>query len=89
MKITDLLEDNDAFSTKKTHVDPETGTVTWDVDYSTILDADKQIDKAVDALEHVARQRQDDPKLEKLVELARKLRKSYRMHTTRKYTKHK
>ena len=89
MKITDLLENNDAFTTHKRGKDPETGTVTWDVEYSTILDADKHLDRTIEALEEVSRKRPDDEKLKKFVDLAKALRKSYRMHTTRNYTKHK
>ena len=46
MKIKDILEqewrqDTPSFKTKKTGVDPETGTISWDIEYTPLKGVDK------------------------------------------------
>ena len=48
------------FTTKQTSIDPETGRISWDVDYKTDFDRTyKEIDEAVKRLQDLVAQEKD------------------------------
>ena len=58
--------------------DPKTGKHTWDIEYKTNLDTTyKEIDEAVDRLEELISQRDNDSKAVELLVLARTLRNRF------------
>lgn len=83
MKLKQILE-SDKFSTSQTGVDPETGTVSWDVDYSPLLSFDKNLEKLNQDFQKIVK-KYDDPYLEKVYEKFANLKKATRTHITRKY----
>jgi hypothetical protein len=90
MKIKDILEqgwvqDTPNFKTKKTGVDPETGTISWDIEYTPLRGVDKAIDKAYDEYKDVLKKYPDDQKLEKLFDIFASFKKQFRTHVSRKY----
>lgn len=91
MKIKDILkeeewrQDTPSFKTKKTGVDPETGTISWDIEYTPLKGVDKAIDKAYEEYKDVLKKYPDDQKLEKLFDIFAAFKRQFRMHVTRKY----
>lgn len=90
MKIKDILEqewrqDTPSFKTKKTGVDPETGTISWDIEYTPLKGVDRAIDKAYDEYKDVLKKYPDDQKLEKLFDIFASFKKQFRTHVSRKY----
>lgn len=90
MKIKNILEqkwkqDSPEFQTKKTNIDPETGQVTWDVEYTPLINIDKSIEKIYEELKHALKKHPDDPKLEKLFDVFAAWKKQFRTHVNRKY----
>ena len=90
MKIKDLLEqewqqDSPSFKSKQTGVDPETGQISWDIEYTPLTGVDKAIDKAYEEYKDVLRKYPDDQKLEKLFEIFASFKKAFRTHVSRKY----
>ena len=47
MKLVDLIYEEDAlgFKTTKTNIDPETGQITWDVEYTPLVKIDGELEK--------------------------------------------
>ena len=54
MKLRDIIkeeeweQDSPSFKTKKTGVDPTTGQISWDVEYTPLKGVDDAIEKAYD-----------------------------------------
>lgn len=91
MKIKDIINEQDwkqdtpRFKTKRTGVDPETGTISWTIEYTPLKGVDDAIDNAYDEYKKVLRKYPDDQKLEKLFDIFAAFKKQFRMHVTRKY----
>ena len=66
------------FTTKQTSVDPETGKVSWDIEYKTDFDRTyKEIDEAVKRLQDLVAQEKDQEAKELLI-MAKNLRNKFR-----------
>ena len=90
MKIKDILEqewkqDSPEFKTKETGVDPVTGQISWDVEYTPLVGVDKAIEKAYDEYKDVLKKYPDDQKLDKLFDIFAAFKREFRKHVTRKY----
>ena len=78
-----LTEDQD-FTTKQTGVNPQTGQVSWDVDYKTDFDRTyKEIDEAVKRLQDLVAQ-EKDPEARELLIMAKNLRNKFSRYKRRK-----
>ena len=72
------------FTTKQTSIDPETGKISWDVDYKTDLDRTyKEIDEAVQRLQDLVAQ-EKDPEARELLMMAKNLRNKFSRYKRRK-----
>ena len=90
MKIKDILEqewrqDSPDFKTKQTGVDPVTGQISWDVEYTPLKGVDNAIQDAYDDYKAVLRKYPDDERLEKLFDIFASFKKAFRQHVNRKY----
>lgn len=90
MKIKDILEqdwkqDSPEFKSKETGVDPETGGISWDIEYTPLTGVDKAIEKAFNEYKDALKKYPNDQKLEKLFEVFAAFKREYRKHVTRKY----
>ena len=90
MKIKDILEqewhqDSPDFKTKQTGVDPVTGQISWDVEYTPLKGVDDAIQDAYDDYKQVLRNYPDDERLEKLFNVFASFKKAFRQHVNRKY----
>ena len=90
MKIKDILEqewrqDSPDFKTKQTGVDPVTGQISWDVEYTPLKGVDNAIQDAYDDYKAVLRKYPDDERLEKLFDVFASFKKAFRQHVNRKY----
>ena len=78
-----LTEDQD-FTTKQTGVNPKTGQVSWDVNYTTDLDRTyKEIDEAVKRLQDLVAQ-EKDPEARELLMMAKNLRNKFARYKRKK-----
>ena len=68
----------------KVKTDPETGTISWTIEYTPLKGVDNAIDNAYE-YKKVLRKYPDDQKLEKLFDIFAAFKKQFRMHVTRKY----
>lgn len=92
MKIKDILEqewrqDNPQFKSKQTGIDPVTGQISWDIEYTPLKGADEAIQEAYDELKKALRKHPDDQKLEQLFNVYASFKKAFRTHLNRKYGK--
>lgn len=90
MKIKDILEqewkqDTERFKSKQTDIDPETGSISWDIEYTPLTGVDKSIEKAFNELKDAVRKHPNDEKLEKLLDVFSSWKREFRKHVTRKY----
>jgi hypothetical protein len=78
-----LTEDQD-FTTKQTGINPKTGQVSWDVDYTTDFNRTyKEIDEAVKRLQDLVAQEKDSEARELLM-MAKNLRNKFARYKRRK-----
>ena len=83
IKESTFLKEQD-FITKQTSVDPETGKISWDVDYKTDFDRTyKEIDEAVKRLQDLVAQ-EKDPEARELLMMAKNLRNKFSRYKKRK-----
>ena len=76
IKESTFLKEQD-FTTKQTNVDPETGKISWDVDYKTDFNRTyKEIDEAVKRLQDLVSQ-EEDQEARKLLMMAKNLRNKF------------
>ena len=87
MKLQDIINESDSFKTTKTHIDPETGAITWDVEYTPLVKIDRELETMVSQLDAAVKQHPDDEKLQKLADTFRNWKKVFRSHVTRRYSK--
>jgi hypothetical protein len=92
MKIKDLLErewkqDAPTFRTKQTDIDPVTGKISWDVDYTPLIGLDKALEEAYQEFKEALRKHPEDEKLDKLFSTFASFKKVFRTHLNRKYGK--
>ena len=89
MKLVDIIKEDNGlgFTTKQTHVDPETGQVTWDVEYTPLTKIDSDLDKMLYQLEKAVKDNPGDAKLASMVDIYRNWKKAFRTHVTRTYRK--
>jgi len=90
MKIKDIIEqewkqDSPEFKSRQSGVDPETGSVSWDIEYTPLSGVDKSIDKAYNEYKDALRKHPDDAKLEKLFDVFAAFKREFRKHVTKKY----
>lgn len=91
MKLSDIIreeeweQDSPDFKTKKTGVNPETGQISWDVEYTPLKGVDDAIGKAYDEYKDLLKKYPEDQKLEKLFDIFASFKKAYRTHVSRKY----
>ena len=83
IKESTFLNEQD-FTTKQTSVDPETGKISWDVDYKTDFDRTyKEIDEAVQRLQDLVAQ-EKAPEARELLMMAKNLRNKFSRYKRRK-----
>ena len=83
IKESTFLKEQD-FTTKQTSIDPETGRISWDVDYKTDFDRTyKEIDEAVQRLQDLVAQ-EKDPEARELLMMAKNLRNKFSRYKRRK-----
>ena len=83
IKESTFLKEQD-FTTKQTSVDPETGKISWDVDYKTDFDRTyKEIDEAVQRLQDLVAQ-EKDPEVRELLIMAKNLRNKFSRYKRKK-----
>ena len=93
MKIQDILreekwsQDSTDFKSKKTGVDPVTGTISWDIEYTPLKGVDDAIEDAYQDYKAVLKKYPEDQKLEQLFNIFSSFKKAYRTHVNRKYGK--
>ena len=83
IKESTFLKEQD-FTTKQTDIDPETGKISWDVDYKTDFDRTyKEIDEAVKRLQDLVAQ-EKDPEARELLMMAKNLRNKFSRYKRKK-----
>lgn len=92
MKIKDLLEqdwkqDTPGFKSKQTDVDPETGSISWDIEYTPLTGVDKAVERAYQEYKDALQKHPEDQKLEKLFDVFAAWKREFRKHVSRKYGK--
>jgi hypothetical protein len=92
MKIKDILEqdwkqDRPEFKTKETGMDPETGRIEWEIEYTPLEGVDKSIEKAYSEFKDALKKHPNDEKLDKLFDIFSSFKREFRRHVSRKYGK--
>lgn len=92
MKIKDILEqewrqDSPQFRTKQTDIDPVTGRISWEVDYTPLQGVDKALEEAYQEFKDAIKKHPNDEKLDKLFNTFASFKKVFRTHLNRKYAK--
>lgn len=84
-----LVEENSKFTTTKVDGDEETGTMTWKVEYSPVINLHKNLDKVYEDFKRVADKHPQDEKLQEYLSAFALLKKGLRFHMTRTHGKNK
>lgn len=87
MKLLNILVQEDSFKTIKTDKDAQTGTITWDVEYTPLVSLDKNMQKMYNDFVDVIAKHPDDVKLQQLFSAFADTKRNLRTHITRKYKK--
>ena len=89
MKQSNILLEDDAlgFKTTKTNVDPETGQITWDVEYTPLAKIDDDLEDLVNELERAVSKHPKDEKLQQYFTFLKNFKKGFRTHVTKHYRK--
>jgi len=89
MKLKDIIFEEDAlgFKTTQTSIDPITGQVTWDVEYTPLVKIDGKLEKLAIELDNAVRKYPEDEKLQQYNEFFKNFKKSFRTHVTKRYRK--
>ena len=83
IKESTFLKEQD-FTTKQTNIDPETGKISWDVDYKTDFNRTyKEIDEAVKRLQDLVAQERD-PEAKELLIMDKNLRNKFSRYKRKK-----
>ena len=87
MKLTNIIFEEDAlgFKTTKTAVDPETGQITWDVEYTPLIKIDAELESLAIELDSAVKKHPKDEKLQQYNEFFKNFKKSFRTHVTKHY----
>lgn len=81
----DWEQDTPGFKTKQTNIDPITGQITWDVEYTPLTDIDKSIEDVYSDFKEALRKHPEDQKLEQLFDSFAAWKREFRRHISRKY----
>jgi hypothetical protein len=89
MKLKELIFEEDAlgFKTTQTSIDPVTGQVTWDVEYTPLVKVDSELEKLAIDLDSAVKKHPKDEKLQQYNEFFKNFKKSFRTHVTKHYRK--
>jgi len=89
MKLVNIIYEEDAksFKTTQTAVDPETGQITWDVEYTPLVRIDGELEDLATELDTAVRKYPEDQKLQQYNELFKNFKKAFRTHVTKHYSK--
>ena len=93
MKIQDILkedkwnQDSTDFKSKKTGVDPITGTHSWDIEYTPLIQLRREVGELYDAYKNTIRKYPEDQKLDELFNIYSKFKRAFNTHVNRKYGK--
>jgi hypothetical protein len=87
MKILKLIETTDKFTTTLTDKDPQTGTLTWDVEYTPLKSLDTNLEKIYTDFKKAADKHPEDQKLQSFLDTFALFKKLLRRHITQTYGK--
>lgn len=88
MKIRDIILEKGwekSFKTTKTGVDPETGGISWDVEYSPLFTLNKNLDEIAKDFKGLLFQNPNDDKLKEFYSNYINFKKQFRTYITRTY----
>lgn len=86
MKIKDLLnEDNDNFKLTDKKVNPETGQISFNVEYTPMIRLRKEVEELYDAFKDTLQKYPEDQKLEKFFDVFASFKRQFKTHVNRKY----
>jgi len=87
MKLIDILESMERFTTTLRDEDPETGALTWKVDYTPLKSLDVNLEKIYTDFQKAAEKHPEDKKLQTFLETFSLFKKLLRRHITQTYGK--
>jgi len=93
MKLAKIIEtaewkqDSDTFSSKKTGVNPTTGTVSWDIDYTPLHAVVGDLEDTAEHLKEAIKDHREDQELYELYMEFRTFKRKLKTHINRKYSK--
>lgn len=73
------------FTTKQTGYDPETGQISWDVEYTPLIDLRNEVEDLFEAYKKTIQKYPDDEKLNKLFEVYSSFKRAFKTHVNRRY----
>jgi hypothetical protein len=90
IKLQNLLKEEKSrtsFKTQQTAVNPETGKITWSVQYHPAREVEKGLDKLDKDLKSLLDKNPQDTKFEEYYETFRKYKKSLNTYLNKQYSK--
>lgn len=79
------IEEKAKFTTRQTSFDPETGQISWDVEYTPLINLRKEVEELYDAYKDTILKYPDDEKLNKLFEVYSSFKRAFKTHVNRRY----
>jgi hypothetical protein len=87
MKLADLLEIDPRFETPEIGQDPESGRISWKVEYTPLHSLNKNLDKIYTDFKNAATKHPEDIKLQEFLDTFALFKKLLRTHITKNYKK--
>lgn len=93
MKLKDIIleqdwkQDNPEFKSKFTGIDPETGSYSWDIEYTSLINLRKDIEELYESFKETLKEYPADQKLEQFFEEYASFKRKFKTYVNRKYDK--
>jgi hypothetical protein len=87
MKLLKLIETTQKFTTTLRDKDSDTGTLTWDIEYTPLKSLDANLDKIYTDFRKAAEKHSEDQKLQSFLDTFALFKKLLRRHITQTYGK--
>lgn len=84
MKLKSILDENN-INYDQTAVDPQTGKITWQVDYQNFQDTFESMQTVTDKLRLLSDEYSEDMKLKQFKDTLEKIEKNYRQYVKQAY----
>ena len=79
------IQEKSKFTTRQTDFNPETGQISWDVEYTPLVDLRNEVEELFEAYKKTIQKYPDDEKLNKLFDVYSSFKRAFKTHVNKRY----